>query len=81
MGGTGLRLRRLLERLRGSTVEHAHDVRSFMTMSSSPPILTSLPDHLPNSTKSPSSLRDDALAMLVAGAGAHEMTSPSCGFS
>ena len=45
---------------------------SFMIRSSSPSILTSVPDHLPNSTMSPAfTSRGDALAgLLVDGAGA-----------
>ena len=44
---------------------------SFMMRRSSPSILTSVPDHLPNSTRSPSlTSRANELAALVAGAGA-----------
>ena len=44
---------------------------SFMISSSSPSILTSVPDHLPNSTRSPFlTSSGDELAGLVAGAGA-----------
>ena len=44
---------------------------SFMIRSSSPSSLTSVPDHLPNSTRSPDLEADrDELAALVAAAGA-----------
>ena len=44
---------------------------SFMIRRSSPSILTSVPDHLPNSTRSPAlTSSGDELAALVAGAGA-----------
>ena len=44
---------------------------SFMMRSSSPSILTSVPDHLPNKTRSPCLQVDgDELAGFVAGAGA-----------
>ena len=44
---------------------------SFMISRSSPSSLTSVPDHLPNSTRSPAlTSSGDELAVLVAGAGA-----------
>ena len=44
---------------------------SFMIRSSSPSIFTSVPDHLPNSTKSPAfTSGGDALAVVVERAGA-----------
>ncbi len=45
---------------------------SFMMSSSSPSSLTSVPDHLPNSTRSPGFTSSGLkLALLVAGAGAY----------
>src|SRR2546426_11852388 len=44
---------------------------SFMIRSSSPSILTSVPDHLPNSTRSPTFVDRNELAGLVAAAGAN----------
>ena len=45
---------------------------SFMIRSSTPSILTSVPDHLPNSTRSPTvKINRDQLARLVAAAWAH----------
>jgi hypothetical protein len=50
------------------TLDHAHDVASFMIRRSSPSILTSVPDHLPNRTRSPLHVERDELAGLVAAA-------------
>src|SRR5690349_16920216 len=43
---------------------------SFMMRSSSPSILTSVPDHLPNSTRSPGFTSND-ISLLVRSAGAY----------
>ena len=56
---------------------------SFMIRRSSPSILTSVPDHLPNRTRSPALTSSGTqLAALVAGAGADgDRLRPACGFS
>src|SRR5271166_7125570 len=55
---------------------------SFMIKRSSPSILTSVPDHLPNSTRSPAfSSRGKSLPLSSRAPGPTAITSPSCGFS
>src|SRR5277367_6154477 len=55
---------------------------SFMIRRSSPPILTSVPDHFPNSTRSPA-LRSRGMSLPLSSRapGPTAMTSPSWGFS
>ena len=55
---------------------------SFMMRSSSPSILTSVPDHLPNSIRSPA-LRSMGMSLPASSRapGPTATTSPSCGFS
>ena len=55
---------------------------SFMIRRSSPSILTSVPDHLPNSTRSPALTSSGiSLPLSSRAPGPTAMTSPSCGFS
>src|SRR5208337_1928314 len=55
---------------------------SFMVNRSSPSILTSVPDHLPNSTRSPAlTSSGTSLPPSSRAPGPTAMTSPSCGFS
>ena len=55
---------------------------SFMMRSSSPSILTSVPDHLPNSTRSPAlTSSGTSLPLSSRAPGPTAMISPSCGFS
>jgi hypothetical protein len=65
-----------------SVGEYAHDVAPLMLRSFAPSILTSVPDHLPNRTRSPFF---EPLARILPSSprapGPTAVTSPSCGLS